>query len=181
VRALCFPVLLRRYTRMLLRRHAYTSAHTVQLHSYFFSSAPSIHLCTCILCMPHIRARTHPRRHPNPHVYTHASILSLTLFSPPLHAHAHTHTHAHESLGIPHPLTPQIHVTGPIWRKALDNEIETKGELVSINDATATIMSPECGMLTFGTHKCLSGYVPQEGDRVRACVVRPPPAPPGDF
>ena len=25
----------------------------------------------------------------------------------------------------------------------------------------------------------MSGYVPQEGDRVRACVVKPPPAPPG--
>ena len=76
--------------------------------------------------------------------------------------------------------TPQIHVTGPIWRKALDNEIETKGELVSIKDGTATMMSAECGLLTFGTHKCLAGYVPQEGDRVRACVVKPPPAPPGD-
>ena len=52
-------------------------------------------------------------------------------------------------------------MVGPIWRKPLDGEIETKGELVSVQEGTATMMSPECGMLSFGTHKCLSGYVPQ--------------------
>ena len=74
-----------------------------------------------------------------------------------------------------------VHVAGPIWSKAVADrrEIEVKGEVVSVNaDGAATLMTPECGSVQFGAHRCAAGYVPTEGDRVRACVSKEAPAPP---
>jgi len=72
-----------------------------------------------------------------------------------------------------------VHVAGPIWRKPVENEIEVRGEIISVENGVATLMAPECGTITCRRHTLASGYVPQEGDRARACVSKPRPAPPG--
>ena len=72
-----------------------------------------------------------------------------------------------------------VHVAGPIWRKPVENEIEVRGEIISVENGVATLMAPECGTITCRRHTLASGYVPQEGDRVRACVSKPRPTPPG--
>ena len=79
-----------------------------------------------------------------------------------------------------------VHVTGPIWRQRVEtlNEIEVRGEVTAVEDGTggvrrATLMTAECGTVTFDCLRAAPGYVPQAGDRVRALVSKPAPAPPG--
>ena len=79
-----------------------------------------------------------------------------------------------------------VHVTGPIWRQRVEtlNEIEVRGEVTAVEDGTggvrrATLMTAECGTVTFDCFRAAPGYVPQAGDRVRALVSKPAPAPPG--
>jgi len=75
-----------------------------------------------------------------------------------------------------------VHVTGPIWSKPVEErrEIEVRGEVVAVGDeGIATLMAPECGSVQFHAKNCAPGYVAQEGDRVRACVSKEPPAPAG--
>jgi hypothetical protein len=41
-----------------------------------------------------------------------------------------------------------VHVAGPIWRKPVENEIEVRGEIISVENGVATLMGPECGTIT---------------------------------
>lgn len=55
-----------------------------------------------------------------------------------------------------------------------------KGEIVSVDaGGTATLMAAECGSVRFGAKSCAPGYIPKDGDRVRACVSNEPPGPAG--
>jgi O-acetyl-ADP-ribose deacetylase (regulator of RNase III) len=74
-----------------------------------------------------------------------------------------------------------IHVAGPIWSKPVEahNEIEVRGEVITVEAESAILMAAECGAVKFSLYRLAAGFVPRQGDRVRACVSKPPRAPPG--